>query len=231
VQLPPLPPFFLDGPARHNNRETRGRTKLKAFHMQLHGQMAHVSVTSRQKFSEVAYFYNGMLTHRTDSVVFPFYLSAFVSALRSVTYYLQKQYAHDPKFEEWCATKQEEMKADPVLKILHDRRNTALHVEPFDLYFNQGFKMPEKFGGVITTTHLEVREETDPTGQIKISLKVGQGGIAEEVEPQISWHFSGDDPRDVMHHCYEGLEKLDAMLKELPSLGLEKKVDSKADPA
>ena len=45
---------------------------------------------------EAAYFYNGMLAHRTNSVVFPYYLSAFVSALRSVTYYLQKQYAHRP---------------------------------------------------------------------------------------------------------------------------------------
>ena len=58
--------------------------------MQLHGQMARVPVKARQKFSEVAYSYNGMFAHRTNSVVFPFYLSAFVSALRSVTYYLQK---------------------------------------------------------------------------------------------------------------------------------------------
>src|SRR5882762_3908212 len=119
--------------------------------MQLHGQMARVPVTAAQKFSEAAYFYNEMLAHRTNSVVFPYYLSAFVSALRSVTYYMQKQYAHDPRFGEWYARKQEGMKADPVLKLLHDKRNTALHVEPFDLCFKQGFKMPEKYGGVITT--------------------------------------------------------------------------------
>jgi hypothetical protein len=66
--------------------------------MQMHGQMARVPVTARQKFSEAAYFYNGMLAHRTNPVVFPYYLSAFVSALRSVTIYLQKQYAHRPAF-------------------------------------------------------------------------------------------------------------------------------------
>ena len=49
--------------------------------MQMHGQMARVPVTARQKFSEAAYFYNGMLPHRTNPVVFPYYLSAFVSAL------------------------------------------------------------------------------------------------------------------------------------------------------
>ena len=71
--------------------------------MQMHGQMARVPVTARQKFSEAAYFYNGMLPHRTNPVVFPYYLSAFVSALRSVTYYLQKQYAHDKRFTAWYA--------------------------------------------------------------------------------------------------------------------------------
>lgn len=188
--------------------------------MQMHGQMTRVPVTARQKFSEAAYFYNGMLAHRTNSVIFPYYLSAFVSALRSVTFYLQKQYAHEPAFAAWYEAKQQEMRADPVLRMLVEKRNTVLHQEPFELHFKQGFEMPEKYGGVITTTHLEIREETDATGQIKMSLKVGEDGTPEEVEPQISWHFSEDDPKDVMNHCYEGLEKMDVMLKELPALGL-----------
>jgi|ERR1700730_16496474 len=189
--------------------------------MQIHGQMARVPVTARQKFSEAAYFYNGMLPHRTNPVVFPYYLSAFVSALRSVTYYLQKQYAHDERLKEWYAQKQEAMKADPVLKMLHEKRNTALHVEPFDLCFKQGWKMPDKYGGVITTTFLAAREEAGPNGRVRTFLKVANDGPEEEVETQISWHFTDDDPQDVMNHCYEGLEKMDAMLKELTSLGLD----------
>jgi hypothetical protein len=190
------------------------------------GRIAEQSLSwlnHRQKFDEAAYFYNGMFANRTNSIVFPYYLSAFVSALRSVTYYMQKQYAHEPRFTEWYARKQEEMKADVVLKMLHDKRNPALHVEPFDLYFKQGFKFPERFGGVIETTHLEVREETDPTGRIKMTLKVGPDGVPEEVEPQISWHFREgreDDPKDVMQHCHEGLEKMAGILRELESLGL-----------
>jgi hypothetical protein len=113
------------------------------------------------------------------------------------------------------------MKADPVLKMLHEKRNTALHVEPFDLCFKQGWKMPDKYGGVITTTFLAVREEAEPNGRVITFLKVANDGPEEEVETQISWHFTDDDPQDVMNHCYEGLEKMDAMLKELTSLGLD----------
>jgi hypothetical protein len=52
-------------------------------------------------------------------------------------------------------------------------------------------------------------------------LKVGEDGPEEEVEPQISWHFSEDDPKDVMNYCYEGLDRMDATLNELHALGLE----------
>ena len=82
--------------------------------------------------------------------------------------------------------------------------------------------MPDKYGGVITTTFLEVREEAQPDGRIRTFLKVDRDGPEEEVETQISWHFTDDDPKDVMNHCYEGLEKMDAMLKELHELGLER---------
>jgi hypothetical protein len=112
------------------------------------------------------------------------------------------------------------MRADPVLKLLHEKRNTALNVEPFDLCFRQGWKMPDKDGGVITTTFLAIREKPEPDGRVRTFLKVDQAGQEEEVETQISWHFSEDDPKDVMNHCYEGLKKMDAMLKELHDLGL-----------
>ena len=188
--------------------------------MQMHGQMARVPVTARQKFSEAAYFYNGMLPHRTNPVVFPFYLSAFVSALRSITFYLQKQFAHASVFGPWYEAKQQEMRADPALKLLVEKRNTALHEEPFDLHFKQGWKMPDKYGGIIKTTFLAVRQEAQPDGRVRTFLKVGEDDPEEEVETQISWHFTDDDAQDVMQYCYEGLERMDAVLNELGGLGL-----------
>lgn len=188
--------------------------------MKMFGQMARVPVTAKQKFDEAAYFYNGMFAHRLNVVIFPYYLSAFLSALRSVTMYMQKQYAHDERFAAWYTTKQTEMGADPVLKNLNSKRVAAVHREPFDLYFWKSYKMPEKYGGCITTTHFELQDGVDPTGDIKMSIKVGPDGETEPVEPLISWHFTEDDPLDVMNHCYSGLQKLETILKELSELRL-----------
>jgi hypothetical protein len=190
--------------------------------MVIHGQMARVPVTARQKFGEAVYFYNRMAANRPNVIVFPYYLSAFVSALRSVTFYMQKQYDKDSRFEAWYAQKQDEMRQDPVLRMLVDKRNIALHAEPFDLYFYQSFNLPKRYGGVIETTHLDVRQGNDDEGWIWAEIKVGEDGEFEKVEPFISWHFSEDDKVDVTDHCRHGLDKLNLLLDELSALGLDR---------
>lgn len=105
-----------------------------------------------------------------------------------------------------------------MLKNLNAKRVAVVHREPFDLYFRKGYSMPQKYGDYIETTHFELRDEVAPDGWLKMSIKVGEKAAPEPVEPWISWHFSADDPADVMNHCYSGLQKIDSILKELTEL-------------
>lgn len=180
--------------------------------------MARVPVTARQKFNEAAYFYNSMLPLRTNVIRFPYYLSAFLSALRSVTWYLQKQYAADERFADWYSKKQAEMEGDAVLKMLNTMRVAVVHREPFDLHFRKGFKMPEKYGEYVETKHFELSEDQTPDGFIRMMIRVGKDAEEEPVFPWITWHFTEQDEEDVMNHCRAGLEKIDSILKELALL-------------
>jgi hypothetical protein len=186
--------------------------------MRILGQMVRVPVTAHQKFNEAAYFYNGMLANRTNVVILPYYLSAFLSAFRSITFYLQTQYSNDATFREWYARKRSEMAADPVLKMLNARRRGIVHLEPIDLFFKRGFEFPGRFGGCIETNHLEVEQGETADGRLTTTIKVGADGIEEDVATQISWHFDEEDGEDVMSYCYLGLQKLDALLQELSEL-------------
>ncbi|HEY1463930.1 MAG TPA: hypothetical protein VGF44_10975 [Terriglobales bacterium] len=177
-----------------------------------------VSVTARQKFDEAAYFHNGLIAHRLNVVIFPYYLSGFLSAFRSVTYYLQKQYAHDTKFQSWYPRKQAEMSVDPVMKILHANRNDIVHREPIDLFFYRDFEFPARFDGCIETKHFEVGYDQTAQGETRTKIKVDADGVEEEVVTRISWRFTEEDPIDVTQHCYLGLQKLDSILKELELL-------------
>lgn len=190
--------------------------------MVIHGRMARVPVTARQKFDEAVYFFNRMAAKRLNVVIFPYYLSAFVSALRSVTLYMQQQYNKDAAFNAWYAKKQDEMRADEVLKLLVEKRNTAVHDEPFDLFFYQSFNLPERYGGVIQTDHLDVQLGNDDEGWIWAKIKVGKEGQLENVEPVISWHFREEDKADVMEQCRHGLDRISNLLDNLAALGLDK---------
>ena len=186
--------------------------------MQIFGQMARVPVTARQKFEEAAYFYNGMIANRLNVIIFPYYLSGFLSAFRSVTYYMQKQYAHDAKFQIWYPQKQTEMAADPVLKMLHANRNEIVHSEPIDFFFYRDFEFPARFGGCIETKHFEVSYDQTAEGEAKTRIKIDADGAEEEVTSRVRWRFTEQDEVDVVQHCYQGLHKLDCVLRELQSL-------------
>ncbi|HEX3067498.1 MAG TPA: hypothetical protein VHX14_02910 [Thermoanaerobaculia bacterium] len=185
------------------------------------GQLARLPMTARQKFEEAAYFYNQMLALRTDFRRFPFYLSAFLSALRSVTFYLQKQYSGDDPFREWYGIKQQEMEADPVLKMLNKKRVGVVHRQPVDLYYDLGFKWREEHDEYIETTQFEVSITMGADGLIKMRMKPNAEAEEEDVTAWIKWVFKPDDEADVMESCDAGLQKIDAILKELELLRVE----------
>jgi len=67
---------------------------------------------------------------------FRYYLSACVSALRSVTFFMQKEYAHTANFSSWYDEKQTQLKADKIsafftavdrsLDPIHETRSSVL---------------------------------------------------------------------------------------------------------
>jgi hypothetical protein len=182
------------------------------------GKLVRYPMTARQKFNEAAYFYNKMIEVRLRFRLFQFYLSAFLSALRSITFYLQKQYSGDERFREWYARKQDEMQNDRVLKVLNKQRVGVVHKEPVDLHYDLGFKWREEHGEFIETTQFEVSIATDDDGFVKMNMKPSADAPEEEVTPHIKWVFRPDDDTDLTITCFEGLEKMDQILRELEEL-------------
>lgn len=60
-------------------------------------------------------------------------LSAFLSAGRSITFYMQRQYARIPGFSEWYKLKQQEMSKDQELNYFNKARVETIHIAPVHL--------------------------------------------------------------------------------------------------
>jgi hypothetical protein len=58
-----------------------------------------------------------------------FNLSAYFSAVRSITWYMQKQYKHNPGFDDWYSQKQEIMKGDIELVFQKKVRDEYIHIK------------------------------------------------------------------------------------------------------
>ncbi len=59
--------------------------------------------------------------------VFSYFLSAFLSAARSITFYMKKQYGKQKGFAEWYCVEQTKMIADKDLEYLNDARVEDVH--------------------------------------------------------------------------------------------------------
>ena len=132
--------------------------------MRIRFTMVPLPMTAAEKFNEAIYFYNQMIATVNNTRTFPFNLSAFLSALRSTTFYLQVQYGHDERFAEWYGRAQETMKKDPLLKLLNELRRKAIHQKPVNLVVNSG---PAFHEDPITVTEVfEATSGTDREGNI-----------------------------------------------------------------
>ena len=85
---------------------------------------------TKHKVEEAKYFLSMLKQLFEDDDEFAYNLSAFLSAARSITFYMQKQYKHRDGFAEWYCRKQIEMSADEELKYLNNARVEDIHKEP-----------------------------------------------------------------------------------------------------
>ena len=173
--------------------------------------MVELPISAEEKFREAVYFFNRMLETRTNVYELPFNFSAFLSAMRSVTLYLQEQFAKNEGFGDWYATKQQEMRGDILLSMLKDMRNEVLHARPIQLLISAGPELPEEG---VQTKHFEMTLDTDRKGNILIRTKFTEDSPGMESQVIADWHFVAYDKANVFEVCDKGLRTIRILLDE-----------------
>ncbi len=172
---------------------------------------------AREKYREASYFYTEMSRLSGDPEAFKHNLSAFLSAFRSVTFYLQKEFANDPLFEPWYVEKQKQMRDDPVFFLLNKQRVLTVHkcaprvVGKFTVYVAEpAMAMAEAVQvllkappGGSTVTYIEPPN---------LPREFVESGNRARVERQL--FFDGYEERDLFAVSLEGLFALDRMINE-----------------
>lgn len=161
---------------------------------------------TRQKLQEAEYFLSKMEEVFENDDFFSYNLSAFLSAARSITFHMQKQYKHQDGFNDWYCQKQKEMRADCKLVYLNKARADEVHKKPVQTVATRQVN-------VTLSTIIADTDGTIPDVQ------------AEQVEspppdvgaPQTVRRFFRDDSlgdMDVIPFCKEQLCKLKTLVDE-----------------
>ena len=88
---------------------------------------------TRLKLREAEFFWQRVLSAPNGSEERCFYLSAFLSAIRSTTFVMQSEYKTHPEFEATYPALQQKLQGNSVFSQLRDARNVSL---------KQGHKLP-----------------------------------------------------------------------------------------
>lgn len=103
---------------------------------------------TRFKLEEASYFLSMMKqTFNDDSNNFIYNLNAFISASRSITFFMQIQYDKKDGFNKWYYNEREKMKKDPDLVLLNELRVDVIHKKPIGTILE--FTLTPPFSGIV----------------------------------------------------------------------------------
>lgn len=173
---------------------------------------------TRDKLNEATFFLEEMKGRASDTNGFRYMLTAFLSANRSITQIMQKEFSKVSGFTGWYDLKQEEITRNPTLKYLHRQRVITYHIRPILL-------QPTDVTGQNTNSISANIIINGTSASIIISGTggsvgvVGSGAILPEIEPtvtDIKYYF--DDiaikDKDVITVCQEGVDIIKNIVNE-----------------
>jgi hypothetical protein len=84
---------------------------------------------TRYKLEEAQHFFEQMKKNIEDDKLFGFNLSAFLTASRSITFFIQNEFSSKTGFKNWYENKQKLMGSDCSFKFFNEMRAATVHTK------------------------------------------------------------------------------------------------------
>jgi len=173
---------------------------------------------TREKLLEAEYFLDRIIEEQSKRDFFQYNLSAFLSAARSITYFMQNEYCKTKGFDMWYANKQAHVLADKTMKFLNNKRVMTIHQKPVKPAAHVTVTASAKIGINVSASAIVTRAD----GTIE---KLGSEGKSKptstpaktEATIEWQWYFHELKGKDVVTICREYLDKLETLVEECES--------------
>jgi hypothetical protein len=176
------------------------------------------------KLEEARFFLKHVEHHWRNVPEIDFYLSAFVSAARSVTWIMKAEFGKTPGWKSWYESKKPDEGVRALLKSMTDIRNRAIKEQPVRTQTTAKISIPPEAvtseviaflnGGASGQVQLEALDATNTRFLLKQGGKVLAPVTLEHASHALP-EFGNRDSKDV---CREYLVELEALVNECISL-------------
>ena len=175
---------------------------------------------THDKFMEAHYFIEQMMNEYHNPVPFRFNLNAFLQALRSVTWFLQKEFSSRDGFkEEWYPLQQDKMRADSLLRAFVEGRNIVVKQRSLEINSKAEiglFRSRTLKGGIATDVPADVTSK-----QLLENFAPKLGGVApghpflgEQYGVRREWYAPELGEGNVINLCDLAWVKIGKILSE-----------------
>jgi len=173
------------------------------------GERLKINASGREKLAE-ARFFLGLMERSVESDVFIYFLSAFLSALCSVTapIKLQPHMGIDERYKSWKKEMDDGLLRDTDLILLCEMRNGEVHKIPTDKLQSMGASFPEGLDLSAPGSYIELDlRGGKPVGRHKV------GDAPVQAHPvNVSWRFNTAGSPDVVETCRRGLAVIEKVI-------------------
>jgi hypothetical protein len=146
-------------------------------------------------------------------MLFKFHLRVFLSAARSITLVMQKEYAHTPGFESWYEHQQEEMRKDGLLTFFKELRNTSIHQKTVNPRFQSSFTVGDLFAMPSGST-IVLGDNKKATYLTNASIaEVATKGVTK-IHAIQKWYFDEKSDEDLITLCERYLSSRNMLVYE-----------------
>lgn len=181
---------------------------------------------TENKLYEAKYFFNQMKYNLNNPQILGFNISAFITAARTVTWFMQKEYASNPKFSSWYETKQQEMKDDSVCKFFHDLRTANIHTHSpkthreVSVSISESVPVSDSISVKVTRAGNVIQESSSKETEIKNSNSINHntGNLNSNNNVTIKMVFEDKLGDDGISLCESYLSKIEKIVDELSQI-------------
>ena len=182
-----------------------------------------MSTRTRFKLEEARFFHEHLKQHWRHVPNYEFYLSAFVSAARSVTWVMKFEYGRKSGWQEWFDERQPPSHLRELLRKMNDLRVRSTKSEPIRTRTSVKFTIPPDQltaeiesvlqPGAASDIRIVPTDGSNTEANLVLGSRVLAKGRIEHVEHEVP-EFQGRDAQDV---CRQYLEELESLVAECES--------------